>query len=125
MRYLLIISVFFICTLLSGDLMGQSKENKQLPSSRDPGFHYHPGKKKKQGFFKRLFSRDQSTKEYFDQTLENYEKRKKEVAKEKAKMAKEMEKPQYSDPTYFGHKKKPKKRPPGKRKFCEECGIRH
>jgi len=36
-----------------------------------------------------------------------------------------MKKPQYSDPTYFGHKKKPKKRPPGKKKFCKECGIYH
>ena len=37
----------------------------------------------------------------------------------------EMEKPQYSDPSYFGHKKKPKKRPPGKKKFCKECGMYH
>jgi hypothetical protein len=34
-------------------------------------------------------------------------------------------KPQYNDPTYFGHKRPPKKRPLGKRKFCKECGIRH
>ena len=40
-------------------------------------------------------------------------------------MAKEMEKPQYSDPTYFGHKKPPKKRPVGKKKFCKECGMSH
>lgn len=46
-------------------------------------------------------------------------------AKEKKKIAKKMEKPQYSDPMYFGHKKKPKKRPIGKRKFCKECGIVH
>jgi uncharacterized protein YjcR len=41
------------------------------------------------------------------------------------KMAKEMEKPQYSDPSYFGHKNPPKKRKPGKKKFCKECRIRH
>lgn len=34
-------------------------------------------------------------------------------------------KPQYSDPMYFGHKKPPKKRPPGKQKFCKVCGMRH
>ncbi|MDH5597925.1 MAG: hypothetical protein OEY34_02310 [Cyclobacteriaceae bacterium] len=33
--------------------------------------------------------------------------------------------PQYSDPSYFGHKRKPKIRPVGKKKMCEECGIRH
>lgn len=46
-------------------------------------------------------------------------------AKRKKKEAKKMKKPQYSDPLYFGHKKKPKKRRLGKRKFCKECGIVH
>jgi hypothetical protein len=49
---------------------------------------------------------------------------------EKLERAKEKEekikaKPQYSDPMYFGHKRKPKKSKPGKMKFCKECGIRH
>lgn len=35
------------------------------------------------------------------------------------------QKPQYSDPMYFGHKRPPKKRKPGKMKYCKECGIRH
>ena len=61
----------------------------------------------------------------FDQSIKDYEKLMKENKKKYRKMAKGMEKPQYSDPTYFGHKKKPKKRPKGKRKFCEECGIVH
>ncbi|WP_197901699.1 hypothetical protein [Rhodocytophaga rosea] len=46
-------------------------------------------------------------------------------AKKYEKMAKDMEKPQYSDPSYFGHKHKPKKNPVGKKKFCKECRIRH
>jgi hypothetical protein len=46
-------------------------------------------------------------------------------AKKNEKIAKEMEKPQYSDPSYFGHKNPPKKRKPGKKKFCKECKIRH
>ncbi|MCY4418368.1 MAG: hypothetical protein OXB93_00780 [Cytophagales bacterium] len=33
--------------------------------------------------------------------------------------------PRYTDPEYFGHKKKPEKRPVGKKKYCEECGIVH
>jgi hypothetical protein len=47
------------------------------------------------------------------------------VAKQKRKAEKEMMKPQYSDPTYFGHKRKPKKRHYKKMKYCKECGIRH
>ena len=31
----------------------------------------------------------------------------------------------YMKPPYFGHKKPPKIRPIGKRKYCKICGIRH
>jgi len=61
----------------------------------------------------------------FDKKIEEFEKRMVANAKKNQKIAKEMKKPQYSDPTYFGHKKKPKKRPQGKKKFCKECGIFH
>ncbi|HEU5145476.1 MAG TPA: hypothetical protein VFT90_02130 [Chryseosolibacter sp.] len=48
-----------------------------------------------------------------------------QVAKERRKTEKLMEKPQYSNPMYFGHKRPPKKRKPSKMKYCKECGIRH
>lgn len=54
-----------------------------------------------------------------------FHKRMEANAKKYRKMEKEMKKPQYSDPSYFGHKKKPKKRPPGKKKYCKECGMIH
>ena len=60
-----------------------------------------------------------------DQKKEEFYKRIKKNAKEDRKIARKMQKPQYSDPSYFGHKRKPKKRPVGKRKLCKECGIVH
>lgn len=57
--------------------------------------------------------------------VKEYEQRMEANAKRYKKEAKMAEKPQYSDPSYFGHKKKPKKRKVGKRKFCKECGIVH
>lgn len=48
-----------------------------------------------------------------------------DVSKARRKNEKLMQKPQYSDPMYFGHKRPPKKRKPSKMKFCKECGIRH
>lgn len=57
--------------------------------------------------------------------VKEYEERMEANAKRHKKEAKMAEKPQYSDPSYFGHKKKPKKRPVGKRKFCKECKIVH
>lgn len=48
-----------------------------------------------------------------------------ELEKVRRKNEKLMEKPQYSNPLYFGHKRPPKKRKPSRMKFCKECGIRH
>lgn len=47
------------------------------------------------------------------------------AAREKKKILKKLSKPAYSDPRYFGHKRKPKKRPPHKMRYCDECSIRH
>jgi hypothetical protein len=47
------------------------------------------------------------------------------AAKEKQRIMRILAKPQYSDPSYFGHKRKPKRRPPSKMRFCDECHIRH
>ncbi|HYF68997.1 MAG TPA: hypothetical protein VD884_12725 [Ohtaekwangia sp.] len=69
-----------------------------------------------------------SRKKVFEPTYNaerDYYKRVEAVAKARRKNAKLAEKPQYSNPLYFGHKRPPKKRPPGKMKFCQECGIRH
>ena|SRR5688500_18893913 len=58
-----------------------------------------------------------SEKEYYDRV--------EAFAKTRRKNEKMLMTPQYSDPSYFGHKRPPKKRPPHKMKFCKECGIRH
>lgn len=47
------------------------------------------------------------------------------AAKMKKRALRKLNKPQYTNPLYFGHKSSPKKRPPHKMKYCEECGIRH
>ena len=59
------------------------------------------------------------------ESKEEYENRMKQVAKDKKKSIKILKKPQYSDKSYFGHKRPPKKRPLAKRKLCKVCGIVH
>jgi len=61
----------------------------------------------------------------YDQKIKEFEARMETAVKNKKIAAREMKKPQYSDPSYFGHKKKPKKRPPDKKKYCKECGLYH
>jgi hypothetical protein len=56
---------------------------------------------------------------------EQYYKRMEALVKTKRKNEALLQKPQYSDPMYFGHKRPPKKNKPGKMKYCKECGIRH
>ena len=62
---------------------------------------------------------------YYDRLIVEYEERMRANAKKYKVMARKMKKPRYSDPSYFGHKRKPKKRPVGKRKYCQECEIVH
>lgn len=56
---------------------------------------------------------------------QEYFERMEALEKTRRKEERIMEKPQYSNPLYFGHKRPPKKRKPSKMKFCKECGIRH
>jgi hypothetical protein len=62
---------------------------------------------------------------HHEKLREDFYKRRKKVLKKYQRQNRLMEKPQYSDPSYFGHKRKPKIRERGKRKFCKECGIVH
>jgi hypothetical protein len=97
---------------------GQSTRDVNAPEVPAP--RYEASKKKKQNIFQRLFKKDA-----YDQEVADFRKRMKNVNKQRRKDEKLAQKPQYSNPLYFGHKKPPIKRPPGERKFCKECGLRH
>ena len=94
----------------------QSSRDSESSKSSSGAVQFNKTKKASKKFYK---------KGQDDQLIEEYEDLMKANKKKYRKMAKEMKKPQYSDPTYFGHKKTPKKRKVGKRKFCKECGMIH
>jgi hypothetical protein len=54
-----------------------------------------------------------------------YYERVESVMNARKKTARLMQKPQYSDPMYFGHRRPPKKHSVRNMRFCRECGIRH
>ena len=68
-------------------------------------------------------------KKAWEKELKRMEKERKKsrkaFLKRTRKEARLKKKPQYSNPTYLGHKRKPKKHKPGKMKFCKECGMKH
>ncbi len=125
----LFIGIFSLLLLFSVSVNAQSKKNKNkkettqqyAPSSRD-AWSYDDNvasskKNKKQG-------KSKSPKKQKDLIAE-FNQRMKDNVKKYKKRDRQMKKPQYSDPSYFGHKHKPKKRKPGKKKFCKECGLVH
>ncbi|MFT7033829.1 MAG: hypothetical protein ACJA2S_002338 [Cyclobacteriaceae bacterium] len=93
-------------------------------STRDPDLFDQTSANVKTSKRKKKDSKN-SYKYKINNAVKEYEELMKENSKKYAKREKGMKKPQYSDPTYFGHKKKPKKRRLGKRKMCKECGIVH
>ena len=78
----------------------------ESPSSRDPQGEKAEVKSAKRNN-KKLHKK--SFNKRMDKKVEEFEERMEANAKKYKKMEKKMEKPQYSDPSYFGHKKKPKR----------------
>jgi len=127
---------YVVFTLFGLTGMAQEKEKNPYPNSRNPYGNSDnlnkAAENEKKGLFSwigNIFSKKGKRKNngvnYDERLRKEWEQRMEANAKKYEKMAKEMKKPQYSDPTYFGHKRKPKKRPPGKKKYCDVCGIVH
>ncbi len=127
MRYLIFCSVFM---LMSANTLAQSSKKKKKiesstsqpvigqPSSIDPNYPRAENAPKQSKKVSKSAGPTYDNERKYYQRLEQLEK----TRRENEKM---MDKPQYSDPMYFGHKRPPKKRPAHKMKFCKECGIRH
>jgi len=119
--------LFFIAAFAVSLVYAQQPEKRsQAPTSREPGAESRSTtlkKKSNKGFL--FFNSRKAAGISYDEKVEEFYKRMEAAAKRRKKMEKEMKKPQYSDPLYFGHKRPPKKRPPGKKKFCNVCGIVH
>jgi hypothetical protein len=114
MKYVLIILLLFTVV----PMLAQSTRDVEAPKPPPPQYQAYKKEKKSFNMFKRIFSKEKSEVEAFrERVSESY----KQTAKEKRK----ADKPRYNDPTYFGHRKPPKKRPPGKQKFCKQCGLKH
>lgn len=117
------ISILVLLLALSQGVWAQSKKKKQETTSEQPSSltPYYPEKTKE---VEKKKTKKSGRKVTYDARDKFYD-RMEQVAKDNRKAEKELKKPQYSDPSYFGHKRPPKKRPAGKMKYCKECGLRH
>ena len=102
--------------IVSIDVHGQ-----QVPTSRDPGtrngVHSPRLTKSRKARFKRPRVEHSAQYEFYQRV--------EEAAKEKQRILKYLDRRQFKDHRYFGHKRIPKKRPPHKMRYCNECGVRH
>jgi len=125
--------VFVICSLCLSFAAYSQKEAPKKQEKRSNSFEpFEPQTTKSQALELRKKTTKKKKKSFLqifnkrlEQKREDFYERMEDNAKEKKRMARKMQHPKYSDPMYFGHKRKPKKRPPGKRKFCKECKIVH
>ncbi len=127
----------FLAALLFFISFSLAAQETPPPTSYDPTPRYVPQKKQNSILTTAELTSSQKSKTKsksknkgsfnwtLDQKVRQYEKRMKAVSKKYKKEARLSKKPQYADPSYFGHKRKPKKRSIKKRKFCKECQIVH
>ncbi|MEM6830657.1 MAG: hypothetical protein AAF551_09060 [Bacteroidota bacterium] len=116
MKLLLTGVIFFMVLGVSA----QNTRSANAPVSPKPV--YQSVKKEKKGMLGAFKKKRSSAK---SNEVAEFRARLQKVYKQKAKEAKLADKKRYKDPTYFGHKRKPKKRPVGKQKFCKICRIKH
>jgi len=127
MAMLMRILIFMICLLVCQSAFSQSKEKKSKKNKDDRSFSHQPNTEPDFPTIEYTPKKSKKAKSNgptYD-AVKRYYARMEAVEKEKKKAEKEMMKPQYSEFSYFGHKRPPKKRKSGKMKFCKECGIRH
>jgi hypothetical protein len=114
--FLLLMLMSMVCLAQSPKKKGKT-DNRNAPTSLEPFYpeeQYIPKASKKR-----------SSKGPTYESEQEYHERMAQLVKTKRKNEKLMMQPQYSDPSYFGHKRPPKRHKAGKLKFCKECGIRH
>ena len=107
------------CLLVLIGLSGGAAFAQQVPSSREPG--------KNNGIYSPRHTKTVKRKRQKVEHSAQYEfyQRVEEAAKEKQRILKYLDKRQFKDHWYFGHKRIPKRRPPHKMRYCNECGVRH
>lgn len=113
-----------VCTSYSqsnSDFSGPFPNTQILPEAESPKVVH------RKGFFSSKKAKPLKVKKQKVTHSAQYEfyERVEQAAKDHQKQLKKFSKPQYTNFLYYGHRRLPKRRPPHKMRFCNECGIRH
>ena len=119
--------MFVFCILFAGHASAQDTRNVETPAS--PNVRYKSVKSERKGFFSFLKKKERAGVRTNEEELAAFRKRVSEAYRENAKAEykahKVKRKEARSGEKFHGHKRPPKKRPPGKQKFCKICRIKH
>ena len=119
-----ILSILFSLIIFAS--FGQSrKQRREEAQQQDGPTSLEPSSSEEKRYLPKESRRKSNSKGPTYNGEKEFQERVEAFAKTRRKNERMLMTPQYSDPSYFGHKRPPKKRPPHKMKFCKECGIRH
>lgn len=113
---------FFSVIVLIIPFFGLSQNTRNTESPKATRYSEFE-KDENKGFL--FFKKKEKHTSTYEEEVVDFRKRVSEAYRKNAKEEIESQKKRYQDPTYFGHKRKPKKRKPGNQKFCKVCGIKH
>ncbi len=115
-----------ICILIMAfSIITFAQDTRNVDSPKPPRPAYQAYKKEKKGFFAFLKKDNSSQLKSAEEEKAAFRARIKKVSREKAKEQNKIDRMERKKDGYFGHKRPPKKRPPGKQKFCKVCKIKH
>ena len=120
-------SILLVVFLL-GSFVGIGQNTRSAETPKPPRPQYQATKSEKKGLFSKSSKKkgqNTTTRTEVRDFRANVARRQKEKAKIEYKVAKVERKEAKKGKSFFGHKKPPKKRPPGKQKFCKVCRIKH
>lgn len=123
--------LFLLFILMVGSSLGYSQLNPDFsgPFPKTQAIQDTEGPKvvHRKGFFSSKKAKSLKVKKQKVTHSAQYEfyERVEQAARDHQKQLKKFSKPQYTNFLYYGHRRLPKRRPPHKMRFCNECGIRH
>lgn len=115
--------IFSLLFLLCCFSLAHAQSTREV-STKPPAPVYQASKKQKFSF-RGLFKKEETGRKTGIETQEAFQQRMKAVSRQKSKEARQAGKPEYANKFYFGHKREPKKRPNGKKKYCKICEFAH
>ncbi|MEJ7647269.1 MAG: hypothetical protein WKF87_21925 [Chryseolinea sp.] len=123
--FAVLLLTFITCTSYA-QLTGKEKRAARKGTSPDQPTTLNPGSAEEPSFKpSHSGKRNKKSNGPTYNAQKEFEERMEARGKTYRKNEKMLMRRQFNDPSYFGHKHKPKKHSANKMKFCKECGIRH